>query len=145
MTSDTRRPLPHDLPALAEIIADWIDDAPGFKRIYLFGSRVRGDDRQDSDVDLRIFMREFEGDQPSTDWWCEQVDSDFGDINRRLPGRLAIHRYEPEVFIDPHIWDTSKHVLTVRKVICVWTPRSAADRAHARVRDCSNTPGASGY
>jgi hypothetical protein len=43
-----------ELRALAEIIAKWIEPATGLKQVYLFGSRVRGDDRPDSDVDLRL-------------------------------------------------------------------------------------------
>ena len=36
---------------LAKIIADWSASAPNFT-FYVFGSRVRGDNRPDSDVDL---------------------------------------------------------------------------------------------
>jgi len=39
-----------ELQGLAETIARWVDPVPGIDAIYLFGSRVRGDHRPDSDV-----------------------------------------------------------------------------------------------
>jgi predicted nucleotidyltransferase len=47
-----------ELHALAEILAKWIEPVPGIPAIYLFGSRVRGDHRQDSDVDVRLYLNE---------------------------------------------------------------------------------------
>jgi predicted nucleotidyltransferase len=43
------------LKALAETLARWLEPAGGFVA-YVFGSRVRGDHRPDSDVDVRIFF-----------------------------------------------------------------------------------------
>jgi predicted nucleotidyltransferase len=45
--------------AQAGIPADWIEPAPGAPAVYLFGSRVRGDHRPDSDVDVRRFLNEW--------------------------------------------------------------------------------------
>jgi predicted nucleotidyltransferase len=39
---------------LAEILAEWINPAPGIPAVYLFGSGVRGDHRPNSDVDVRL-------------------------------------------------------------------------------------------
>ena len=40
--------------ALATVIAEWAEPVLGLRRVFLFGSRVRGDHRPDSDVDLCI-------------------------------------------------------------------------------------------
>jgi predicted nucleotidyltransferase len=48
-----------ELVALAEILADWVEPAPSVPAVYLFGSRVRGDHRHDSDVDVRLFLDEW--------------------------------------------------------------------------------------
>ena len=45
-----------DLQALASSVAKWIDEVPGLPAVYLFGSRVRGDHRPDSDVDIRVYL-----------------------------------------------------------------------------------------
>jgi hypothetical protein len=50
----------NELEALAEILAEWIDSAPAIPTVYLFGSRVRGDHRPDSDVDIRTISRRVE-------------------------------------------------------------------------------------
>ena len=45
---------PPSLSGLIRVVADWADGCPGIKRVFLFGSRVRGDHRPDSDLDLAI-------------------------------------------------------------------------------------------
>jgi hypothetical protein len=53
--------LTHDdqLKALAE----HSDAVPGIPAVYLFGSRVRGDHRKDSDVDIRLFLNQWRPDE----------------------------------------------------------------------------------
>jgi predicted nucleotidyltransferase len=89
---------------------------------YLFGSRVRGDHRPDSDVDIRIFVEEWRPDTAAFEWWTEQNTSDFAELKAKLPGPLAIHRDTPDL-ADPAIRAGAKQpVLTVGKVVCVRTP-----------------------
>jgi predicted nucleotidyltransferase len=52
------RTMKRELQALAEILAEWINPAPGIPAVYLFGSRVRGDHRPNSDVDVRLYLDE---------------------------------------------------------------------------------------
>ncbi len=79
--------------------------------------------RPDSDVDVRIFMEEWQPDAAATEWWTEQNQTDFAEIKAKLPGPLAIHRDSPDA-ADPKIRAGAKNpVLTVGKVICVWTER----------------------
>jgi predicted nucleotidyltransferase len=97
------------------VLADWVAPAPSVT-IYLFGSRVRGDHRPDSDVDVVI---DFENPQLVDMKWWGAVNNDlFRSIDAALPGRLAILerddpvanrvRYGPVVYRD-------------RQVVCVWT------------------------
>lgn len=109
-----------ELQSLAEILSEWIDAAPGVSAVYLFGSRVRGDHRPDSDVDVRLFVEDMKPDPVTVPWWMEQNETDFADVKSRLPGPLAIHRDTPDN-ADPYI-RAGKQVLIVGKVICVWTP-----------------------
>jgi predicted nucleotidyltransferase len=76
-----------DLRTLAATLADWA--APADTAIlYLFGSRVRGDHRPDSDVDLSIEL-----DRPTHAdilWWTAINSDDFVSIDVLLPGKLHI-------------------------------------------------------
>jgi predicted nucleotidyltransferase len=60
-----------ELTKLVLTLAKWLEPAGGFKA-YLFGSRVRGDHRSDSDVDVRIFLMDCKPDAAGTVWWTEQ-------------------------------------------------------------------------
>jgi predicted nucleotidyltransferase len=111
-----------ELQALAEILAQWVDAVPGIPAIYLFGSRVRGDHRPDSDVDVRVFLKEWSACTATSQWWGHQNSTEFGELKARLPGPLTIHR-ENEDAADVAIRKGKANpVLVVRKVICVWTP-----------------------
>ena len=115
-----------ELQALAEILADWIEPAPGIPAIYLFGSRVRGDHQPDSDVDLRIYLNEWKPCEVTTRWWTDQNTSDFAAVKARLPGPLAIHR-ETDDAADVEIRKgVTAPVLVVGRVVCVWTKPKAA-------------------
>lgn len=109
---------------LASIFNEWIAPAPGVDAVYLFGSRVRGDNRPDSDVDVRLYRERWGGDDATAKWWTEQNDEDFRALKARLPGRLEIHA-------DPYGQDAAdlfirhcaeKALLVVGRVICIATP-----------------------
>jgi predicted nucleotidyltransferase len=84
------------LKRLASILADWADAAPGIPVVYLFGSRVRGDHRPDSDVDVQLYVDRWSADEVTTRWWMEQNDTDFATLKAKLPGPLAIHREQTD-------------------------------------------------
>jgi predicted nucleotidyltransferase len=110
-----------ELRALAEILAEWIEAAPGIQAIYLFGSRVRGDHRPDSDVDVRLYLREWNPCEATMQWWADQNASDFQAVKALLPGPLAIHR-ETDDAADAEIRKGMvAPVLVVDRVVCVWT------------------------
>lgn len=76
-----------DLETLACILADWSSPASG-ATIYLYGSRVRGDHKPTSDVDVCFDWGAVgEGD---LGWWTANNETDFQEINTQLPGRLQI-------------------------------------------------------
>jgi predicted nucleotidyltransferase len=110
-----------ELKAVADTLARWLEPAGGFTA-YLFGSRVRGDHRPDSDVDVRIFLNECKPDQAGMKWWAEQNASDFAQLKAQLPGPLAIHR-ETTDDADHHIRAGAKNPVTViGRLVVVWTP-----------------------
>jgi predicted nucleotidyltransferase len=111
-----------ELTAVAEVIAKWLDGAPGVAVAYLFGSRVRGDHRPDSDVDLRLYTNEWKLDDTTMRWWMHQNETDFAELKAQLPGPLAIHRETSDAADAAIKAGRATPVLTVRKVVCVWTP-----------------------
>jgi predicted nucleotidyltransferase len=113
-----------DLRPLAETLAEWADAAPDVPAVYLFGSRVRGDHRADSDVDVRLHLGSWKYDPlgVTAKWWLLQILTNFAGLKVRLPGPLHLHR-EREDDVDPAIRvGEARPVLVVRKAICVWTP-----------------------
>ncbi len=129
-------PVPNDLPALAETVARWVDDVEEVPAVYLFGSRVRGDHRPDSDVDLCLFLAEWGDGSAGADWWVRQNRTDFADLKIALPGRLEVHRDQPSAghrWVDDARADPSRIVLRVRKAVCVWTtPKTMRSREGQR-------------
>jgi len=75
-----------DLRQLARTLADWAADKS--VTVYLFGSRVRGDDRADSDVD--IFIQRGKATRETAVWWTVQNSEDFASLRARLPGKLKV-------------------------------------------------------
>jgi predicted nucleotidyltransferase len=114
--------LPPDLQALASTFADWIEPVPDVPAVYLFGSRVRGDHRYDSDVDVRLYVERWDVCSSTLRWWQVQNETDFAELKSRLPGPLSLHR-EKQDDADAHILAGTKDpILIVGRVVCVWTP-----------------------
>ena len=117
-----------ELIALVNTLADWVEPAPNIPAVYLFGSRVRGDHRPDSDVDVRLFIDEWKNlSSAETKWWTDQNTTDFAALKARLPGPLAIHRETSDNADAPILKGRERPVLVYRRIVCVWTPpRSSA-------------------
>jgi predicted nucleotidyltransferase len=119
-----------ELRALAEVMAQWVHAAPGITDIYLFGSRVRGDHRPNSDVDVRLYLDEWRHECGKTaQWWQDQNETDFAELKAKLPGPLAIHREKIDAADDNIRKGAKDPVLTVRKVVCVWTPPKSSNQS----------------
>jgi len=115
-----------ELQSLAETINEWVKDVPGIPEVYLFGSRVRGDHRPDSDVDLRLFIREWSfNDRETAVWWSHQNETDFAELKAQLPGPLAIHRELTDAADAEILAEIASPVLRIGKVVCVRTTRPA--------------------
>ena len=111
-----------DLQALTSTVAKWVDEVPGVPAVYLFGSRVRGDHRPDSDVDIRVYLRDWVTDNATAIWWLQQNQDDFSELKAQLPGPLSIHREARDAADEAIKARMDNPVLKVRKAVCVWTP-----------------------
>jgi Nucleotidyltransferase domain len=111
-----------DLKRQAKILAEWAEKLP-LKKVYIFGSRVRGDATAASDLDVAIELE-----PPLTVneamWnWKHQEETEFAELKKALDIPLSLHRDE-----DDHAWPAIRAaattpVLSVGKVVCVLTPR----------------------
>lgn len=59
-----------EIDQIGKIVAGWAAIQPVIKKIWLFGSRVRGTGREKSDIDIAIEIEKFEGD---SDTWTTFV------------------------------------------------------------------------
>jgi predicted nucleotidyltransferase len=74
------------LNALMDLLAEWAAGAP--VTVYLYGSRVRGDHRPDSDVDL--YVEYVKGQEAAGDeWYNKQTEGDYSDLRKNLPGPIS--------------------------------------------------------
>jgi predicted nucleotidyltransferase len=116
-----------DLERHAAIIAEWAETLP-IKKVYIFGSRVRGDATAASDLDIAL---EFEPPESvnETMWnWNHQNETDFADLKNALGVPLSLH-----TAVDDAAWPliraaANTPVLSVRKVVCVLTPRASVNK-----------------
>ena len=83
---------PSDSSALAERIVDQLK-GQGVHRIILFGSRVWGDPRSDSDLDVLVVLDEPGVPQTSTDKGAlyRRVSEPLRDLQRENPLDLIVH------------------------------------------------------
>jgi predicted nucleotidyltransferase len=81
-----------EVKQLARAFADWAADKS--VTVFLFGSRVRGDHRPDSDVDVFVqFGAMTEG---TAVWWTEQNSEDFAESGSMATSRLPPSQLERE-------------------------------------------------
>ena len=109
--------LSDDLKDIARLLAAWAAPAPGVT-VYLFGSRVRGDHKPTSDVDICIQWGKHL-DQADVNWHVFNEEEDYATIKRKLPGPLKIlERNDPwwEHIIGAEVVHQDQNVR------CVWLP-----------------------
>lgn len=124
--------IPSDLNAIAEIVAKWADDRPCVRRVYLYGSRVRGDHRPESDVDVFVAKPDDGLSDECLRWWQMPAEERFGSL------RMALHSLDAHIgysiddpagsWVRAADYEPSRVVLRVRKAWCVLTPPKLARR-----------------
>jgi hypothetical protein len=104
-----------ELLRLIRTLKKWSAPAPSSK-LYLFGSRVRGDERQNSDVDVVI---DCGADDKTVDWWTSINENRFADIDSKLPGCLHYPRDDEDLVAQvksgPIVYEDGN-------VYCIWLP-----------------------
>jgi predicted nucleotidyltransferase len=113
--------IPEGLPALARIFDEWIAPAPGVNAVYLFGSRIRGDHRPDSDIDVQMYIERWHADEATVSWWETENESNFAWLKLQLPCIPDLNR-DPLVCDEEIARGDKNPVFVAGRVRCVWTP-----------------------
>ncbi len=119
-----------ELKALAVTLADWSCPATS-AIVYVFGSRVRGDHRLDSDVDISIGFSDYS--HEDVHWWTKINDDNFESINVRLPGRLEILEESDPI---THRVRSAPVVYQYRNVRCVYLPPKEDATLGSKKKNC---------
>ena len=89
-----------DAEALEQIVAKWAACKPLIRRAFIFGSRVRGDNRQDSDIDIAVELdpAEFRGADESGGLatWMFETKGWKDELQQLIPYKVQLERYHPD-------------------------------------------------
>ena len=129
---------PPSLTELIRVVADWADGCPGVGRVFLFGSRVRGDHRPDSDLDVAIEPST----HPSSMFVRRLIQSeatDFAALVKRcsVPVHITINERRWPLLLEimrPAV------VLCDRKVFALYLPKDAFAAAARKRKAIASNP-----
>lgn len=117
-----------DLRELADTINHWSQKYPFFECIYVFGSRVRGDHNEESDVDLSIDLDSSDENLADwADWQCQtregtKLNPVFDALQEALQGK-RLHLIGPDDSPHSDIRKVdARLVYQTGKVKCILTP-----------------------
>lgn len=79
-----------DLERHAAIIAKWAENLP-IKKVYIFGSRVRGDATDASDLDIAVEFQPPASVDETVLNWSHQNETDFADLKKALKVPVSLH------------------------------------------------------
>ena len=80
-----------ELPEIADIVARWAAQFDRLETVYIFGSRVRGDHRPDSDLDIALDFN-YSGFSAATEPIDDEMTSNFAGLKALLPNlKISIH------------------------------------------------------
>lgn len=88
-----------DPQQIGEILSEWAKGKPLVKRIFLFGSRVRGDNRPDSDIDIAVELDpvafQCADDSGGLATWMFETQGWKGALQKLIPIPVQLERYHP--------------------------------------------------
>ena len=85
---------------VAEVISTWARGKPLVKRVHIFGSRVRGDHRSDSDIDIAVELdpEVFQGVDESGGLatWMFETKGWKEELEKLIRLKVQLERYHPD-------------------------------------------------
>ena len=92
-----------DLDAITEAVADWATAEPLIDTVWLFGSRIGGDYRPDSDLDLAIRLRVREDLMEQQLCWHDNYARWKGQLDQITDRKVDLEMGHP--LIAPTVWN----------------------------------------
>ncbi|SDT24961.1 nucleotidyltransferase domain-containing protein [Pseudomonas chlororaphis] len=74
---------------IANVVSAWAEKHKSISRVWLFGSRVRGDHRDDSDIDIAVEVIALNQDVDCYSVWREEKPKLLSSISSQLP--MPVH------------------------------------------------------
>lgn len=84
-----------DLSQIGAAVAKWARSKPIVMRVYLFGSRVRGDHRPDSDLDIAVELVPDLDESGGLATWMHEKKEWIEELKALIPLKLQLERYHP--------------------------------------------------
>lgn len=81
---------------LGNIVRDWADAHPRVSAAYLFGSKVKGTHREDSDIDVAVELLTPKGNPGGFCDWAELAEDLRHTLGALLPVALDLTQYESQ-------------------------------------------------
>ncbi|MEO1168970.1 MAG: nucleotidyltransferase domain-containing protein [Pseudomonadota bacterium] len=76
-------------------IRRWALKEPLIEAVFVFGSRAKGTERVDSDLDIALLVRGADGGERLANWVCEAEDW-AEELSTRLPVKLDLQSINPD-------------------------------------------------
>ncbi len=90
-----------DLAQLKLIVGHWAADEPLIRKAYIFGSRAKGTERSDSDLDVAVEVDRLAGDANDLATWLFEKDELSSRLQSRVPCELQLELFDPNN--TPHV------------------------------------------
>jgi len=84
-----------EMEKIKEVLNKWAADKAPITKVYIFGSRVKGDFRPDSDLDVALELYPIPGgEDAATLFWMTEEPKWKSELQPRLPYILHLHYFE---------------------------------------------------
>ena len=83
-----------NIEQLKKIVGEWAASEPLIKKAYLFGSRVRGDHRDDSDLDVAVEIGKKPGDESLLATWIFEKCGLEERLSKLVPLKVQLEHLE---------------------------------------------------
>jgi predicted nucleotidyltransferase len=78
---------------MTALVASWAASEPLVKKAYIFGSRVRGDHRNESDLDVAVELQPRPGDSGPVATWISETERLRSSLANRIPVTVDLQWY----------------------------------------------------
>jgi predicted nucleotidyltransferase len=86
-----------DIEIIATVVTKWADSHKSIVRVWLYGSRVRGDHRDDSDIDIAVEVMTHTQDDDCFSVWIDEKPKLLTSLAWQLPMPVQLEWYGGQI------------------------------------------------